>query len=174
LTADTNVCTLVGLLSDRSYEEMFLSGILIDHIPIPGLINSEEAGVVVCELSNVIRDALARATGARLDEASRLWATTEEFILDGWDEEQARSWAGELVTLARRARDLLCDHPLGSAVPVGWVVGGDLRLVAWRSAEGRRRGSVGSDAVRMGLRAAPLSVLRDACGGFSARCGRPL
>lgn len=100
-----NVRSLVGLLSGPSYEEMFFHGIPIDHIPLPDLINSEEAEVMVCELSHVMRDALAGATKSELDEAGRLWATTGEFFLHGWDEELARSWAGELAALARRARD---------------------------------------------------------------------
>jgi hypothetical protein len=84
---------------------MFFSGIPIDLVPLPDLINSEESDVMVCELSNVMRDALAGATESGLDDAGRLWATTEEFLLDGWDDELARSWAGELAALARRARD---------------------------------------------------------------------
>jgi hypothetical protein len=105
LTPHAHVRKLVGLLSGPSYEEMFFSGIPIDLVPLPDLINSEESDVMVCELSNVMRDALADATESGLDDAGRFWATTEEFLLDGWDDELARSWAGELAALARRARD---------------------------------------------------------------------
>jgi hypothetical protein len=130
LTPHANVRTLVGLLASPSFEEMFFNGgVPIDHIPLPELINSEEAEVMVCELSNVIRDALAGATPSELHEAGRLWATTEEFIRDGWDEESARSWAGELAALARRARD--ADEMIYCAVIDPYSSPGGIEIREW-------------------------------------------
>ncbi|MEU5988336.1 hypothetical protein ABZ806_05125 [Spirillospora sp. NPDC047418] len=99
---------LVTLLAGPSYEEMAMAGgIPIDQVPGPELVTREDGDLFVVELDALVRDTLADATEAVLDDVAFVWANTEEFLLgrDTWFEaDEARPAMDDLVAIARRAR----------------------------------------------------------------------
>ncbi|WP_433465547.1 hypothetical protein [Spirillospora sp. CA-128828] len=99
---------LVTLLSGRPYEQMMVSGdIPVDHIPGPELLTPEDGDVFLVELDVSVRDTLAGATEATLDDVAFVWANIEEFIgwRDTWNEaDELRPIIDALVGIARRAR----------------------------------------------------------------------
>lgn len=99
---------LVTLLAGPSYEEMAMAGAIpIDHIPGPELLTREDGELFIVELDVLVRDTLADATEAVLDDVAFVWANSEEFLLgrETWFEaDEARPAMDDLVAIARRAR----------------------------------------------------------------------
>ncbi|HEU5025757.1 MAG TPA: hypothetical protein VFV01_12625 [Spirillospora sp.] len=107
------------LLSRATFEDVMFSGYPEHEIPGPELLTPEDDDPIIVELDVLVRDTLAKATQAEMDEAAPLWAQTEEFVLGGfYDLPQIRKSVADLAGLAGRARAagqmmycLICPFP---------------------------------------------------------------
>jgi hypothetical protein len=84
--------------------QSLLTGVPWDELPTGELIAGDEGGPWIEELPERLRDTLADAEERRLRELAERWVRMEEF----WWEPTADDvlpFLGELVALARRARD---------------------------------------------------------------------
>lgn len=65
--------------------------------------SASDDGRWVVLVPNALTRALAEADRSQLEEMGRLWASTEEWLLDGGREEEIISLIKEIATLARKA-----------------------------------------------------------------------
>jgi hypothetical protein len=89
--------TLHSIVTGRPFEEL-----LSEYGPV---VTVSEEGPWVFEIPPELSSRLAHFDDAERAKVAKLWASTEEFALDGWAEDDVAAALGSISTLARRAVD---------------------------------------------------------------------